>query len=296
MARDPDSYSKFDDIIRDVGITDEANPWTSGGLSCDFRLLDALISRSLERGVVQHTGDFAKAFDCWAAAELRRIGFPADSVWPRPEMPRVLTRELSLLIQTVTSGGSAKQSQQLREELASWLATHDRSPGIAPTEAKILGGVYRKQADVLISDWSTGVELMISSKSMLGSHGKNLRNRFEESFGDAVNLRQRFPLGAFGFLFVIDTAVPTNDFVFLKSMLRKLVDAAGYDATCLVLVDVERTSAVLELATHPVPDDLAPGRFFDVLVGRVLDRTPADRHPVVRQLRGLDVDESDVEA
>lgn len=38
---------------------------------------------------------------------------------------------------------------------------------------------------------------------MLSSYGKNLRNRFEEAYGDAKNIRGRFPLVALGFLFLV---------------------------------------------------------------------------------------------
>lgn len=293
MARNPDAYTKFDTIINAASIDLDLNPWGPDGLNCEIELLNSLVARALRDGLDQRSGAFAKAFDSWAAVELRRAGFPADAVWPRAEMPRVLTRELATLLDHVTSGRSAAKSSALKEELRNWLATHDRSPKVAPTDAKVLGGVYRKQADVLVADWATGVELMISTKSMLGSYGKNLRNRFEESFGDAINLRQRFPLGAFGFLFVIDTAVPHNDFVFLTNMLRKLVDAAGYDATCLMLIDLDAQSVATTADHHAVPDDLAHGRFFETLVSKVVDRTPANTHQHVRLLRGMEIDDSD---
>lgn len=283
MPRDPDSYTQFDAIL-DAASTDEAkSPWKAGGLACSFDLLDKLIAQALRGGVSQNSGSFAKAFDCWCAFELRRAGFPQDAVWPRQSMPRVLSNDLVNLIEVVTP-------QARRAELRNWLATNSNSPKVAPTEAKVLGGVYRKQADVLVSDWAAGIEVMISTKSMLGSYGKNLRNRFEESFGDAINLRQRFPLGAFGFLFAIDTGVQPNDFVFLDNMLRKLVDSAGYDATCLVVVDLDKRKVVRKSKTHNVPDDLSASRMFETLVSRVIDRTPADRHARVREKRGMPVD------
>lgn len=287
MARKPDSFSKygFDDIIEARSVDYSMNPWGEHGLDCDFELLNRLIAKALETGVKQESGRFAKAFDSWAAVELRRAGFPADSVWPRQSMPRVLTNELVVLLEKLTPMVRA-------EELRKWLEMNSNSSAVAPAEARVLGGVYRKQADVLIADWSAGVEVMISTKSMLGSYGKNLRNRFEESFGDAINLRQRFPLGSFGFLFVVDKDVPSSDFVFLISMLEKLVDSAGYDACSLVVVDLE-TKALDENRTHQVPTHLQPSQFFETIVQRVIDRTPASRHPLVRRFRGLDVDETE---
>lgn len=296
MARDPDAYTKFDAVIAGHGLDYTATPWTTDGrFDCDLNLLNKLISVALQGRRDDNTGDFARAFDCWAAVELRRAGFPPDAVWPREVMPRVMANELSLLLDRVTKGGTAAQSAELKEHLRQWLATHDRSSKIAPTDARVLGGVYTKQADVLIADWATGVELMISTKSMLGSYGKNLRNRFEESFGDSINLKQRFPMGAFGFLFAIDAGVPKSDFVFLKNMLTKLVDSAGYDVTCLMLVDLDAGRVDLDSKSHQIPPDLRPEHFFERLVESILDRTPASRHGDVRTRRGLEVDTDDEE-
>lgn len=296
MSRDPDAYTKFDSVIAGHGLEYGASPWSARGeFVCDLDLLHSLIEVALQGRQGDNTGDFARAFDCWAAVELRRAGFPPDAVWPREVMPRVLANELALLLDRVTKGGSAAQSRELRAHLSDWLATHDKSARIAPTDARVLGGVYTKQADVLVADWATGVELMISTKSMLGSYGKNLRNRFEESFGDSINLKQRFPMGTFGFMFAIDTGVPKADFVFLKNMLTKLVDAAGYDVTCLMLVDLGTGRVELDSESHDIPDDLRPGHFFGRLVESVLDRTPASRHGDVRARMGLEVDTDDDE-
>ena len=48
---------------------------------------------------------------------------------------------------------------------------------------------YEKPVDVVISRWDRGPEVLISTKAQLSSFGKNLPNRFEESYGDAGNLR-----------------------------------------------------------------------------------------------------------
>ena len=294
VARLPDAYTKFDGAIAGYGLDYAESPWDAvGGFSCELGLLNKLLEIALRDRGDKNTGDFARAFDCWAAVELRRAGFPANSVWPREVMPRVFPHELSLLLERVTIGGSAKRSRELREHLSEWLATHDLSSRVAPTDARVLGGVYTKQADVLIADWAAGVELMISTKSMLGSYGKNMRNRFEESFGDSINLKQRFPMGTFGFLFAIDTGVPQGDFVFLKNMLTKLVDSAGYDVTCLMLVDVEAGILELDSKSHDIPANLRPEHFFLRLIESVLDRTPASRHGDVRARKGLEVDTDD---
>jgi hypothetical protein len=73
---------------------------------------------------------------------------------------------------------------------------------VAPVDARVLGRAYEKQVDVVISRWDRGPEILISTKAQLSSFGKNLPNRFEESYGDAGNLRGRYPLAAVGYLFV----------------------------------------------------------------------------------------------
>jgi len=100
-------------------------------------------------------------------------------------------------------------------------------------------------------------------------------------------------MGVFGFLFAIDTGVPKPDFVFLKNMLAKLVDSAGYDVTCLMLVDIGTGKVELSSKSHDIPVDLRPEHFFERLVESVLDRTPASRHGDVRSRRGLEVDTDD---
>ena len=62
--------------------------------------------------------------------------------------------------------------------------------------ANLLGKNYVKQVDVVMSGWATGPELMVSTKRMDSSFGKNAANRVEESYGDAKNLRLRHPQAA----------------------------------------------------------------------------------------------------
>ena len=73
-----------------------------------------------------------------------------------------------------------------------------------------MGRAYSKQSDVVIASWAAGVEVLISTKTMLSSYQKNLRNRFEEAYGDAKNLRGRHPLASLGFLFVAGGDIPAR--------------------------------------------------------------------------------------
>ena len=78
---------------------------------------------------------------------------------------------------------------------------------------------------------------MVSTKTMASSFGKNLPNRFEESYGDAGNLRGRYPLAAIGFFFLQRSSIVTDEpaaFEFSCDMIRKLRDDGdknGYTAT-----------------------------------------------------------------
>ena len=132
----------------------------------------------------------ALALDVWVSYELRRAGFDPDRVWPRPVAPRVLPREVIDFVAALP----ARQRAELTERISV------RGTGGAPS-ANILGKNYVKQVDVVMSSWATGPELMISTKRMDSSFGKNAANRVEESYGDAKNLRSRHPEAALGFLY-----------------------------------------------------------------------------------------------
>jgi hypothetical protein len=164
-----------------------------------------------------------------------------------------------------------------------------RNRKVAPAEARVLGRVFQKQADVLIAQWSRGAELLISTKSMLSSFGNNLRNRFEESYGDAKNIRGRFPLVSLGFLYLLRSTIleEPGNWELALDMLRKLrEDADGYDATGLILADWndEKFDGVT-INQGAVPEDLRVDRLLSTLVARTLERTPVQFHVKARELR-----------
>ena len=268
-----------------------SRPWVGEAYQPDYELLTTLLSYVVSSGAVQASGKFAKAVDFWVAHELRRAGFDPDAVWPRAQRPRVLTRELAQLVDRYVPATG-------RAAIAEFLAQHSAAKALAPKDAKVLGRVYLKQADVVMAHWSRGAELLISTKSMLSSYGKNLRNRFEESYGDAANLRGRHPLCALGFLFVVRSDIPAGDLNFLWDMLGKLTGSAeGYDAVCLLVVDWDEAGQVV-LNSEKVPSALAAATFFAGLVEAVLERTPTYLHVAARENRehrDLSLDEGEVE-
>lgn len=270
-----DIYDELEPLVVARGMD---SPWAGERFEPDYELLATLLSYVVASGAVQASGKFAKAVDFWVAHEFRRAGFDPDAVWPRAERPRVLTRELSQLVDRyVPTAG--------RAAIGEFLAGHSAAKALAPKDAKVLGRVYLKQADVLMAHWSRGAELLVSTKSMLSSYGKNLRNRFEESYGDSANLRGRHPLCALGFLFVVRSDIPRGDLNFLWDMLGKLTGPAeGYDAVCLLVVDWNDVGEVT-LAPDKVPDALSADVFFAQMVEAVLDRTPTYLHVDARERR-----------
>lgn len=206
------------------------NPWLAdGSYEPDLELLTRLLS--VAAGTAQQSGVVAAAADVWAAEELRRAGFEPDEVWPRRTKPRVLPRD----VRNFVEGGAL--TKKLRAEVEERL-THSKARKALPAEAHVLGSAYSKQADVVVASWAAGVELLISTKTMLSSYQKNLRNRFEEGYGDAKNLRGRHPLAALGFLYIVGSDIPDASLEFAIDMLRKLVrEPDVYECACLLVID-----------------------------------------------------------
>lgn len=221
---------KLDRFDRFLPAGSWINPWRpDGSYQVDDRLLIQLLTEAT--GTTQQSGIVAAAADVWAAEELRRAGFAEDEVWPRRTQPRILPRD----VRNFVEGGALTQA--LRAEVEARY-THPKARKALPAEGHVLGSAYTKQADVLIASWAAGVELLISTKTMLSSYQKNMRNRFEEAYGDAKNIRGRHPLAALGFLFVVGADVPENGLAFIIDMLRKLVrEPDVYECCCLIVVD-----------------------------------------------------------
>jgi hypothetical protein len=270
----PDVFDSFESAIR---ARPEGNPWDaeSGAYVADYDLLATLLGIPVGDGSGSESGRLAKAIDAWTAYELRRAGFPPDEVWPRLTRPRVLPRELGIFIDRLPRALQLAARDQLL-----------RNKTVAPSDARVLGRAYVKQVDVLISQWARGPELLVSTKSMVSSFRNNLPNRFEESYGDAKNLRGRYPMAAMGFLFVLRSTVLEEPGTFEKAldMLRKLrVESDVYDATSIVLAEWDDDDfSGVSIRTDAVPADLSADRFIATLIEAVLDRTPIEMHVEVR--------------
>jgi hypothetical protein len=194
------------------------------------------------------------------------------------DQPRVLPREVGLFLDGLPRHLQAAAREQVL-----------RNKRVAPSDARVLGRAYAKQIDVLVAQWSRGPELLVSTKSMVKSFRKNLPNRFEEAYGDAKNLRGRYPLAAMGFLFVLRSTVLDERGTFERAvdMMRKLRDEPDiYDATSIVLAEWrDEPFEGVRLRQDAVPPDLAADQFLATLVERVLNRTPVEMHVDVRERR-----------
>lgn len=287
MAGAEDSFTPFDQVLAQAAST---QPWAHAygeapRYAPDYDTLRRVLAVAVEKGAVRQSGVFANGIDVWIAHELRRAGFATDEVWPRPTRPRILPRDLAVLLDSLP----AKQ----REDLAPRIA---RMPSVAPTDANVLGRAYDKQVDVVIARWDRGPEVLISTKAQLSSFGKNLPNRFEESYGDAGNLRGRHPLAAVGYFFVQRATVITEEpaaFERTIDMVRKLRglgpgDVNGYTATALLIVDWTHAvdgTVTPEVDVDAVPEDIAAPQFFTTMVDTVLAATPVTFHVPVRERR-----------
>jgi hypothetical protein len=300
-SRTPRAWREFDDLVAEAS-TD--SPWRTDALGersflPDYSLLADLLAVPVRLGSTTQSGMPAKAVDVWVAHELRRAGFLPDEVWPRATSPRVLPHEIALM-----RNRESNMTLELSEKIFKRLESGKVKGGIVSSDAYVLGKAYAKQVDVLIAQWSRGPELMVSTKRMDSSFGKNALNRIEESYGDAKNLRGRHPLAATGFLFVMRSTALTQEpdtVTRLKDLLIKLAqEPDAYDATGLIItewidpsgttIDEDAEGRPVEQVTVKLRHDAVPlrlrvDRFLETMIDRVLVRTPVNIHVQVRERR-----------
>lgn len=279
MLAKPDSFTPFDAILAAALLSD---PWTHGPgqqpvYAPDYPLAEDLLTIPVAANKGWASGALANGVDSWLAHELRRAGFGPDEVWPRATRPRIMPRDIAVLLE--------KLPRVLSDEVRAKLMA---MPVVAPKDAKILGRAYDKQVDVTIARWDRGPELLLSTKTMVSSFGKNLSNRFEEAYGDAGNLRSRYPLAAVGFFFVQrDTILTQEPDAFEKTvdMMRKLRDIGGgngYTATGLALVSWSDDDPKLSIQLDRVPKDVRPEQFMTKMIEQILAATSITHHVEVR--------------
>ena len=233
------AWAIFDRIVdRAAPDGKHTNPWVKDPegrrrFQPDYDTLCLLLGVPLSLKANTQSGMPALALDVWLSYELRRAGFGADQTWPRPTHPRILPSSVAKLLEEL----SAKEAKPLRARIEGASSIK----GVTSSSASILGKNYTKQVDVIITDWTTGPELLISTKRMDSSFGKNAPNRIEESYGDAKNLRLRHPLAALGFMFGLSSVILREEpgtAEWLFDLLIKLgQEDDAYHSTGLVLME-----------------------------------------------------------
>lgn len=259
MVAEPSAKSRawvmFDQIVADASPDSEyTSPWvnTDTGdpdlehdqtlprrdrlrFEPDFEVLRKLLGVPLYLGAESQTGVPALALDVWVAYELRRAGFDVDAVWPRAVHPRVLPGSVVNLLKSLP--------QKERGVLDARIAARAAISGATASSASILGKNYLKQVDVVMSNWITGPELLISTKRMDSSFGKNAANRVEESYGDVKNLRLRHPMAALGFFYGLRSTIfdqEPDKAEWLIDLLQKLgQEDDAYHSVALLVIDYE---------------------------------------------------------
>lgn len=251
MAQNKSLKSKawplFDHIVAEAAPNGEhSNPWRADeDGSCrffpDYGVLRRLLGVPLHLNATTQSGIPALALDIWLSYELRRAGFNSDQVWPRPTHPRILPMPIANLLRSLP--GSERSKIEDRISRSSSIT------GVTSASASILGKNYVKQVDVIMTDWATGPELLISTKRMDSSFGKNAPNRIEESYGDAKNLRLRHPISALGFLFGLRSTILQQEpdtAAWLLDQIGKLGrEDDAYHSTCVVLIEYSDEAADL---------------------------------------------------
>jgi hypothetical protein len=259
----------FDQIVAEATSNEVyGNPWVKNAngelrFEPDYDTLEKLLGVPLFLKAETQSGVPALALDVWLSYELRRAGFDSDQVWPRPVHPRILPAPVAALLKSLPT------KDKIRATVAAYLEKQASVPGVTSSSATILGKNYLKQVDVIITDWVTGPELLISTKRMDSSYGKNAPNRVEESYGDAKNLRLRHPLAALGFVFGLRSDIlqkEPNTAEWLFDLLAKLgQEDDAYHATCLVLMEyadgISKTGASTDRSSDDWPKSDAG--FFD---------------------------------
>lgn len=246
----------FDDIIASAMGSDDflRGPWKSSGeYEPDLPVLERLLGVPLHLKASSQSGVPALALDVWVAYELRRSGFAHDAVWPRATHPRVMP--------TPVANYANSAYKAIQERVRTQLGRVSPLKGVVATDARILGRHYVKQVDVVMSAWETGPEVLISTKRMDSSFGKNAANRMEEAYGDAKNLRSRHPLAAHGFVYGLRSTILESEpdkAKWLIDLLGKLArEDDAYDSVCLLMLDYEGEAAAGADGGHEDEEDAA---------------------------------------
>ncbi|MBA3807095.1 MAG: hypothetical protein H0X28_01675 [Solirubrobacterales bacterium] len=259
----------------------------------DYALLQELLAVPIQQGHSrsQRSGRVAKSLDAYVAHELRRAGFDPSAVFPRLRMPRALAPEMRELEEAIGGLASALAEYEAaaaqRLKPASLRAAINRVSRVklGSAETNVLGRFYTKQVDAMVlADWLRGPDVLVSGKTQFSSYLKNKNNRYEEAIGEAHNLRERYPLAAMGFMYLVrSTVFDDGAYELLRDLLVRLRRPDGpFDATVLLVADWDAKTLKLSSVEDPAPS-LALPKFFEDLLEAVISYMPVDIHPEMRR-------------
>jgi hypothetical protein len=239
-------------------------------------------------------------------------------VWPLATTPRVVPWDVSEAVARLKAGTAtpalpkwsqphllpgrsriaAADVRTIQEDVLDRLVTVvGKAPSVARDADTLLGALFPKEIDVVMARYDRGLELGVSTKTMLSSFDKNLANRREEASGDLLNIRRRFPFAVFGYLFLVDRDLVLTGSRQLRAVIDmcwKLSDPAPgyeeqtYDAACVLPVQFKRAprrsahGRLDERDLRLLPAELRPPHFFECLLDRLLTRAQPDDHAVAR--------------
>ncbi len=298
----PDTITELEPILLAAAErTAGRRPWQTGPVGepiydPDLEALRQLLTVPMTALATTQSGRLAKAFDAWLAHELRRAGFSHDEVWPRLTQPRVISNEMAQVERAIAAliDQLDKVEAKLGDaKIIGWAglrsAVQKAQKSLPTTNASnILGRFYVKQVDVAVSSWDRGPDVLISGKTMFSSYGKNTKNRYEETLGEAVNLRDRYPLAAMGYAFIVSVKIYDEQGAYarLQDLLRRTRQPDGpYDATLLLVADWDSSSETLVIKDSDEAPDLGAAPFFGDLLKAVITNTPVGIHQAVREGR-----------
>jgi hypothetical protein len=293
-----DVLAELDSILEAAGA--DLAPWTHPPGSHegerqyvpDYAMLRALLAVPIEQGHAesQPSGRVAKSLDAYVAHELRRAGFDPSTVFPRLRMPRAISPEMKSVeeaidhLMTVLDEYESFASQRLKPAPLRQAIMSLGRIKLGGSETNVLGRFYKKQVDaVVLSDWLRGPDVLVSGKTQFSSYLNNKNNRYEEAIGEAHNLRDRYPLAAMGFVYLVRSNVSEGGaFELLRDLLVRLRRPDGpFDATALLVADWDEKTLALGTVEDPAPT-LALPRFFEDLLNAVMSYTPVDVYQGVR--------------
>ncbi|MGM9635598.1 MAG: hypothetical protein ACI3YE_05530 [Candidatus Avispirillum sp.] len=72
-------------------------------------------------------------------------------------------------------------------------------------EATLFGSHKNKDADIVLSQYANGPQIVIGVRSQMSSVAKNLENYYEGIIGECISLHDRFPMATIGYVYLLPT-------------------------------------------------------------------------------------------